>query len=115
MTRSRLLSALLLAVVSAQFAFALPSGRSKAATANERALCADPFLLQTDARLDTLYDIASRLVSAEDRSSLLDSQRVWVQQRELCGIDKNCMHAAYAKRASVFETILQRAEAHGPL
>ncbi len=99
---------------SAPIAAAIPIDCSKASTKNERAICADPFLLQTDARLDTLYDISTRLVSATERNSLVDTQRAWVKEREQCGIDKNCMRAAYAKRASIFEAILQRAQAHGP-
>ena len=114
MIRSCFLSAALLAVALPRAAWALPIDCSKASTVNERAICADPFLLQTDARLDTLYDISTRLVSPTDRTSLLDSQRAWVKEREHCATDKNCMRAAYARRASVFEAILGRAQAHGP-
>lgn len=111
-TRLLVTASLLLALP--QIAAALPIDCSKAASGNERAVCADPFLLQTDARLDTLYDIALRLVSPAEHDSLVDSQRAWVKQCDVCGTDKNCMRAAYAKRAAVFEAILQRAQAHGP-
>ncbi len=114
MTRSRLLLTPLLVLCCTRIAMALPIDCSKAASANERTLCADPFLLQTDARLDTLYDVSLRFLAPAERSSLTDSQRAWVKQRELCGTDKNCTRAAYAKRASVFEAILERAQAHGP-
>ena len=114
MTRLLLLSASLLTLALPRLASAIPIDCSKASTTNERAICADPFLLQTDARLDTLYDISTRLVSPAERDSLLDSQRAWVKEREQCGTDKNCMRAAYARRASIFEAILQRAQAHGP-
>lgn len=113
-TRLRLLSASLLVLGCSQIASAIPIDCSKAASINERALCADPFLLQTDARLDTLYEVSLRFIAPADRTDLIDSQRAWVKERERCGTDKNCMRAAYAKRASVFETILQRAQAHGP-
>ena len=95
-------------------AYAVPIDCSRAATRNERAICADPFLLQTDARLDTLYDISVRMSTPEARADLLTSQRAWVKEREACGTDKNCMRAAYARRASVFEAILKRVEARGP-
>ena len=114
MPLTRLLLTTASLIVSAQIAAAIPIDCSKASTSNERAICADPFLLQTDARLDTLYDIASRLVSPAEHDSLVDSQRAWVKEREQCGTDKNCMRAAYARRASVFESILQRAQARGP-
>ncbi len=114
MSPTRLLVTTSLLIASTQIAAALPIDCSKAASQNERAICADPFLLQTDARLDTLYDIASRLVSPAERDSLVDTQRAWVRERDQCGTDKNCMRAAYAKRASVFESILQRAQARGP-
>ena len=113
MTRS-LLAISLLALALPRLASAIPIDCSKASTTNERTICADPFLLQTDARLDTLYDISTRLVSPAERDGLLDSQRAWVKEREQCGADKNCVRAAYAKRASIFEAILQRAQAHGP-
>lgn len=99
---------------AARPSLAMPIDCSKAATHNERTICADPFLLQTDARLDTLYEISQRFVAMSERSHLLDSQRAWVKEREACGTDKNCMHAAYARRASAFEAILQRAASHGP-
>ena len=114
MTRPSFLAISLCILPLPRIASAIPIDCSKASTTNERAICADPFLLQTDARLDTLYDISTRLVAPTERDSLLDSQRAWIKEREQCGTDKNCMRAAYAKRASVFETILQRAQAHGP-
>ena len=114
MPLTRLLVTTACLAFSAQIAAAIPIDCSKASTANERAICADPFLLQTDARLDTLYDIASRLVSPREHDSLVETQRAWVREREQCGTDKNCMRAAYARRASIFEAILQRAQAHGP-
>ena len=104
----------LLLLATARAAFAVSIDCSKASTANERTLCSDPFLLQTDARLDTLYDISTRLVAMGERADLIDSQRAWVKQRESCGADKNCIRAAFARRASVFEGILRRAESHGP-
>ena len=108
--------ALALAALSAAstLAAALPIDCSKASTRNERTICADPFLLQTDARLDTLYDISTRMVAMGTRGDLVDSQRAWIREREACGTDKNCMRAAYAKRAAVFEEILKRVQEHGP-
>ena len=110
----RLLAGSLLALASLRIASALPIDCNKAASKNERTVCADPFLLQTDARLDTLYDISSRLVAMGERGDLVDSQRAWVKERESCGTDTNCIRAAYAKRAAVFEAILQRVASHGP-
>ena len=49
-----------------------------------------------------------------ERGDLLDSQRAWVKERETCGTDRNCLRAAYAKRAAVFETIIERVASHGP-
>lgn len=113
-TRSVRLLATLLAFALPHAALAIPIDCTKAVTQKERAICGDPFLLQTDARLDTLYDITTRLVSPTDRTSLIDSQRAWVKEREQCATDKNCMRAACARRASIFEAILKRAEARGP-
>lgn len=107
-----LAGALLLA--SATQAQALPIDCSKAAKPDERTLCADPFLLQTDARLDTLYDISLRLVPMGTRGDLVESQRAWVKERANCRTDRNCLRAAYAKRSAVFEGILKRVEEHGP-
>ncbi len=114
MTRPLLLATSLLTLALSRIAPAIPIDCSKASTTNERTICTDPFLLQTDARLDTLYDISTRLVSSNERDGLLDSQRAWVKEREQCGTDKNCMRAAYARRASIFEAIVQRAQTHGP-
>ena len=95
-------------------ASAIPIDCSRAASPNERAICADPSLLQTDARLDTLYDISTRLVAMGARGDLVDSQRAWIRERQTCGTDKNCMRASYARRTAVFEEILKRVEARGP-
>ena len=114
MNRNARILGLLLPLTTLRLAQALPIDCSKAASRNERTLCSDPFLLQTDARLDTLYEISTHLVGMGERGDLIDSQRAWVKQRESCGSDKNCIRAAYARRASVFEAILKRAESHGP-
>lgn len=95
-------------------AFAAPIDCSKAAKPDERTICADPFLLQTDARLDTLYDVSLHMVAMGERGDLVDGQRQWITQRETCGTDKNCLRAAYAKRLAVYQAILQRVESHGP-
>ena len=106
---------LALAVPSlAATALAVPIDCSKAAKPDERTICADPFLLQTDARLDTLYDVSLRFVAMGERGDLIDGQRQWVRDREKCGRDKNCLRAAYAKRTAVYEAILKRVESHGP-
>ena len=108
------LAALFVLSTAPAAAFGIPIDCSKASTSNERTICADPFLLQADARLDTLYDVSSRMVAMGTRGDLIDSQRAWIREREACGADKNCIRAAYAKRSAVFEEILQRVEAHGP-
>ncbi len=112
--RVRILSLCFAAATACPLALAVPIDCSKAVTPNERTICADPFLLQTDARLDTLYDVSTRFVAMGERGDLLDSQRAWVKERETCGTDRNCLRAAYAKRAAVFEAIIERVASHGP-
>ena len=100
--------------LSATAARALPIDCTRTSTPDENTICSDPFLVQLDARMDTLYDISGRFVSDKDASALRDSQRAWVKDRQACGADKNCIRSAYAARNAVFEKILARVQAKGP-
>jgi len=95
-------------------ALALPINCAKAATPNEKTICSDTTLIQTDARMDTLYNISLHFVAMGTRGDLQDQQAVWVRQREACGTNKTCIRAAYKKRTAVFEAIIKRVATFGP-
>src|SRR5258708_1898888 len=63
---------------------ASPSFDCRAARSSiERAICADPSLAEWDSRMGQLYQQALRL--AKDRPSLLESQQLWLTQRDGSG------------------------------
>jgi uncharacterized protein len=107
-----LLSAILLLAIPQ--AFSLPIDCAKAATPNEKTICSDPTLLQADARMDTLYNVALHFVAMGTRGNLQDQQPIWLRQREACGTSKPCIRAAYKKRTAIFQAIIDHAATFGP-
>ena len=95
-------------------ALSLPINCAKAATANEKTICSDPTLIQADARMDTLYNVAIHFVAMGTRGDLEDQQPVWIKQREACGISKPCIRQAYKKRTAIFEAIISHVATFGP-
>ena len=109
-------SFLLLACLFSQgpSAFARPIDCKKAVTPNEKTICSDPVLIQADARMDTLYNVAIHFVAMGTRGNLQEQQPIWVKQRQACGTDKACICDAYKKRTAVFETIIKHVATFGP-
>ena len=69
-----------------------------AASAGERAICADDKLRRLDARLADAYAKAlaeSGTLGEGTRTALRRQQRTWLQQREPCGADAACLAAHY--------------------
>jgi len=96
------------------FAFARSIDCKKAVTPNEKTICSDPVLIQADARMDTLYNVAIHFVAMGTRGNLQEQQPVWVKQREACGTDKACICDAYKKRTAVFDAIIKHVATFGP-
>jgi uncharacterized protein len=75
---------------------------AKRVTAVEKAICDDPALSQLDDQLAQAYEHVLDKVS--DRTVLVASQRLWLQQRDRC-IDKRCLQRAYQDRLNDVKAI----------
>ncbi|MEA3152471.1 MAG: hypothetical protein QOK44_60 [Betaproteobacteria bacterium] len=75
---------------------------AKRVTAVEKAICDDPALTQLDDQLAKAYEQV--LDKVNDRTALVASQRIWLQQRDRC-IDKRCLQRAYQDRLNDVKAI----------
>ena len=91
------LSIALLALPLAGHAASFDCG--KAATATEKAICADPALSQQDDQLAQLWQDHAH---AGDTNAL-QAQRAWIKQRNACGGDAACLKQSYAQRLTVLQ------------
>jgi uncharacterized protein len=93
---------------------ASPIDCTKAESPTERTICRTPSLLQADARLAAYFEIATQFVGMGVRGDLYDSQQEFSAQRDKCGVDKSCIHAAYRKQMTPLEAIIDNVKSHGP-
>ncbi len=69
---------------------------------SERSICADPFLIELDARLATAWQIARKLT--KDPDALQADQRAWLKRRdEGCGADVTCLRRLYRWRLPLLD------------
>ena len=71
---------------------------TKAATADERAVCADRALNDEDVEMAVLYSQLKPLLGMGARGDLDDEQIAWVKRRASCGDDRACLSKAYQDR-----------------
>lgn len=70
---------------------------ARAASASEKAICADDRLAAADRRLGQLYAELQR--DERDRDTRRDAQRAWLRQRDSdCGGNTGCLHGSYEVR-----------------
>ena len=62
-----------------------PLDCAKAKSAAEKTICKSYALGQAEARMATLFGIATSLVAMGQRGDLRDTQREWLKTREACG------------------------------
>ncbi len=85
--------------------------------ANEPALyaiCSNYSLGQAEARMASLYGIATSLVAMGQRGELVDTQRDWLAERDRCGDDTGCLHDAYARRIRQLNAVVDDIASRGP-
>jgi uncharacterized protein len=85
----------------------------RAATATEKAICADSSLVERDARMGDTY---GELLAADTANAAREreAQRIWLQYRNKCGANTDCLRDAYDTRLSVLSTTLRAATAYKP-
>lgn len=70
----------------------------------EVAICNDEGLTRLDLDLDRFYSRTSRRLSATRRKSLIVEQRQWLQGRDTCGSNRDCIKLQYEARRGQLET-----------
>ncbi|MCW6509507.1 lysozyme inhibitor LprI family protein [Lichenifustis flavocetrariae] len=87
---------------------------AKAATVDEKAICADIKLVQDDARMVTLYKVAMGLAGMGVRGDLQDGQSTWLEHRHTCKDDTTCLRTTYAARIERLQKVIDAVAARGP-
>lgn len=91
-----------------------PLDCAKARSPDERTICKSYALGQDEARLATLYAIATSLVGMGRRGDIEDQQRAWLKAREACGDGVACLADAYAARIRALNAVISDVASRGP-
>ncbi|WP_045837410.1 lysozyme inhibitor LprI family protein [Hyphomicrobium sp. 99] len=91
-----------------------PLDCSKAKSSSERTICTNYSLGQSEARMATLFAIATSLVAMGQRGNIQDDQRTWLQSRESCGKELACLRKSYAARIEQLENVMAGIASRGP-
>lgn len=82
----------------------------KAETASERAICRSDNLSSLDERMSNLYaELRQATSSKYRRADIKDYQRQFLDARDSCGRDTECIKGAYLDQISVLEDRLEQA------
>jgi uncharacterized protein len=81
---------------------------ARAAGCVEEVICATPQLSRLDSRMSRLYYNLQSWASRRGGHVLLNSQRAWLDNRDSCGCNANCLVGMYNSRIELFEEALER-------
>jgi uncharacterized protein len=109
-------------IVAAGFMCAAPATASqyaplnckRAASASERTICSNYMLGQQEARMATLFSVATGLVPMGRRGNLEDAERKWLKRRAGCGQHIDCLARAYDARIRELNAIISDIASRGP-
>lgn len=81
---------------------------SRAHTASEKAICANPKLQSLDRTLAQAYHqaFARTAPKSAERQSLIQDQRNWLKNRDRCQADVDCLSSAYRERIASLQAAL---------
>jgi uncharacterized protein len=109
-----LAAAALLAPGGAGAADYAPMNCAKAKSAAEKTVCKDYGLGQLEARMATLYAVATSLVAMGQRGDMQGAQRDFLQERENCGADAACIRKKYDARIADLQRTIDQIASRGP-
>jgi len=104
----------LLIPVAARAGDYAPLECSKAHGPAEKAICSSYALGQAEARVATLFGIATSLVAMGRRGDIKDAQRKWIETRDACAANDACLAAAYDERIRALDGIINAIASRGP-
>ena len=82
--------------------FAASFDCTKASTAGEKAICADPELSKLDEQLAKAY---KRALQKGPRAKVQVDQRAWLKEQRDCGADRFCLEGKYNRRIAQLEGV----------
>ena len=92
-----------------------PLDCAKAASPAEIAICQSYPLGQAEARTATLFGVATALVAMGQRGDIADAQRRWLESRDACGGNLDCLNEAYHARIGALSRVIDEIASRGPL
>jgi uncharacterized protein len=107
-------AALMLATVPAAAGEYAPMDCAKAASPAEKTVCSNYHLGQLEARMATLYAVATSLVAMGQRGDMQGAQRDFLQQRENCGANVGCLTHKYDARIADLNGAIAAIASRGP-
>jgi uncharacterized protein len=91
-----------------------PIDCTKADSPAQLAICRTYSFGQAEARMATLFGIATSLVGMGQRGDIGEAQQQWLKAREACGGDVACLAESYRKRIAKLATVIDGIASHGP-
>lgn len=93
-------------VISVNPALSASFNCNKASTCTENVICETPQLSSLDSRMDQLYYDMRADVNRRGARRILNSQRAWLDNRDACGCNANCLVGMYESRIQQFNNVL---------
>jgi uncharacterized protein len=91
-----------------------PLNCTRAKSAAEITICKTYALGQADARMATLYSVATSLVAMGQRGDLQDTQTEFLKARGACRHDVACLTKAYSTRIGQLNKVIAAIASRGP-
>lgn len=86
----------------------------QAETVTEKTICADRSLNDADVKMATTYRIVRKLVPMGTRGVIQDQQVKWLQLRDQCQDNVNCLTEVYKMRQQKLDLYLNAIYQKGP-
>ena len=99
-------------ISSTAFAASFDCNRSKSVT--EKTVCEHQGLNDADVKMATTYQILRRLLPMGTRSIIQNEQVKWLELRDQCLSNKDCLINVYQMRQQKLEIYLDRIYKQGP-
>lgn len=80
----------------------------------EQTICRSYALGQAEARMATLYGVATSLVAMGQRGDIRDAQAEFLKARDACGRSVACLGRAYSRRIGQLNAVIAAIASHGP-
>jgi uncharacterized protein YecT (DUF1311 family) len=87
---------------------------TKAKTADEKTICRNRSLSDSDVKMATMFTMNTHLVMMGSRGVMQDRQREWLAERNTCKGSFKCLTMAYDKRLKELQVDFDSIASRGP-